>query len=247
MQQAITKAVIDSRVRFPHSAPMLSHDEIREELIRQIDERLIKQVCVARKLGVAPARISEIRRGLRKIQPDEMPVLAEMFGMTEAATKTPQRVEATDHVPHWGKVAQGVWLEQTLSDDEESFVPYDRLKGDPPPVDLFAVTPEGSSMNKVFPLGTQLICRRVPFGFGSFAAGDYVIVQRTAHDLAELTCKRVEIDAEGVYWLHSASHDPRYKEPWRIGSPDESHFADDGIAVIGKVVRAVQDFERVRH
>jgi SOS-response transcriptional repressor LexA len=225
---------------------MVTHDEIRAELIRQIDAKRIKQVDVARKLGIAAARVAEIRSGLRRVQPAEMPTLAEMLGLAESPKSAPRQVESTSFIPNWGRVAQGVWIEQTEARDEQDFVPYDRLKGDPPPTDLFAVTPEGTSMNKVFGPNTHLICRRIPFAIGSFKPGNYVIVERTAHDLVELTCKRVEVDGEGVYWLHSESSDPRYQDPWRIGRPDEAHHADDvEIRVIGKVIRAVRNFESV--
>lgn len=225
---------------------MLTHDEIREELIRQVDDGQVKQIDVARKLGIAPARVSEMRRRARKVQQAEMPVLAEILGLAEPTRPAPRRVESTSLIANWGKVAQGVWLEQTEHSDEQSPVPYDRVNGDPPPTDLFAVTPEGTSMNQRFMPDTQLICRRIPFGTGAVRPGDYVIVQREAHELRELTCKRVEIDNEGIYWLHSESDDPRFQIPWKVGRPSEEAFGDNEIQIIGKVIRAVQDLERGR-
>ena len=64
--------------------------------------------------------------------------------------------------------------------------------------------------------------------------------ERTAHDLRELTCKRIEIDQEGNYWLHSESDDPRFAEPWFIGRPDNGHFTDMEVVIEGRVIRAVQ-------
>lgn len=221
---------------------MLTHDEIRAELIRQIDAGKLKQAQVARHLSIAPARIAEVRKGDRRIQPDEMPKLAELLGMAEPDPTKQNPVDSISHIPNLGRVAQGVWMEQSDSDDE--FVTYDRMRGDSPPIDLFAVTPEGTSMNLRFMPGTHLICRRIPFGNGGFKAGDYVIVRRTAHELHELTCKRLEIDGDGVYWLHSESSDEKFAEPWEIGKPNEDHHDDTEIEVIGKVVRAVQVFEQ---
>lgn len=221
---------------------MLTHDEIRDELVRQIDSGKLKQADVARHLGVAPARIAEVRKGERRIQQDEMPKLAELLGMIEPDPTRRLPVESVSLIPNWGRVAQGVWMEQTEA-DEDNFVTYDRLRNDPPPTDLFAVTPDGTSMNLRFLPGTHLICRRVPFGIGQFKSGDYIIARRTAHDLYEMTVKRVEIDRDGVYWLHSESSDDKFQEPWRIGRPDTDLHHDVEVEVIGKVVRAVQDFE----
>ena len=242
-QAEITKPVIDSRLRFPQFTEMLHHDDIRAELIRQIDAGEIRQAAVAQHLSIAPARIAEVRKGTRRIQQNEMPALAELLGMVEPDRLRLSPVESTADIPNLGRVAQGVWLEEESSDGET--VSYDRLKQDPPPTDLFAVTPEGSSMNLRFLPGTRLICRLVPFGIGKFQPGDYVIARRTAHDLHELTCKRVEVDDEGVYWLHSESSDEKFAEPWRVGRPDSDHHDDMAIEVLGKVIRAVQDFERI--
>ena len=54
------------------------------------------------------------------------------------------------------------------------------------------------------------------------------------------SCKRLEIDAEGNYWLHSESDDPRFAEPWLIGRPDDGHFTDMEVCIEGRVIRAVQ-------
>lgn len=239
----ITKIVIDSSFSFPHAFCMLTPEEIRAELIRQIESGEIGQAAVARHLRIAPARIAEIRNGKRRIQPNELVPLAEYLRMVEPDPIGNAGLGQPDMIPNLGKVAQGVWLEQCTDNEALSPVPYDRFRGDPSPIDLFAVTPEGTSMNLRFPAGTRLICRRVQFGRSSIRSGHYVIVSRTAHDLRELTCKRLEIDSEGNYWLHSESDDPRFAEPWFVGKPDNGHFTDMEIVIEGRVIRAVQDLE----
>ncbi len=219
---------------------MLTAEDILAEMIRQIDAGEIAQVDVARHLGIAPARVSEMKKGARRLQTGEMQPLAQLLGMVEVGVLDGSAIEAPYMIPHLGKVAQGVWLEQTTDEEPLPPVPYDRFRGDPAPTDLFAVTPEGTSMNLRFPIGSRLICRRVCFGNANVASGHYVIVSRTAHDLRELTCKRVEIDAEGNYWLHSESDDPRFKEPWFVGQPDNGHFTDMEVVIEGRVIRAVQ-------
>lgn len=241
-QAVITTTVMDAAFFLPHQPAMLTHDEIRAELLRQIESDKVKQVDVARHLGIAPARISEIRKGTRRIQQDEMPKLAAFLGMREPDVNS-SSVLSSVMIPHWGKVAQGVWLEHGASEPDGDFVIFDRINGDPPATDLFAVTPEGTSMNLRFPAGTRLICRSVSAASGGVQSGSYVIAERTNHDLREMTCKRVEVDDAGVFWLHSESSDPRYSDPWCIGKPDADHHVDSEVRIIGKVIRAVLDFE----
>ena len=222
---------------------MLGHDEIMAELIRQLDAGMISGAEVAAKLVIAPARVSEMRKGKRRLQQREMPIAAALLGMVDPPP-TPPKI-TTVQIPHLGKVAQGVWLEQSFADpDEPEYVPHDMEAGDPGAEELFSVTPEGLSMNLVIPAGVKLICRRVTFGFSQFKTGDLIIVERTAHDLHELTCKEVEIDAQGNYWLHSRSDQPQFKDPIKIGKPDNGHHLDFEIRAIGKVLRGVLNYER---
>lgn len=248
LQALFTKSVIDAGLRFPQLTDMLTHDQIRAELIRQLESEKIKGVDVAAKLNIAPARITEIKKGERRIQQKEMPTLAELLGMVEPPLGSVKPIVSETAVPYLGEVAQGVWLEQSMASDDPTDMPsvvYDRMKGDPGPENLFAVRPVGTSMNLAFrDPRTYLICRRVPFTDYYPKAGEYVIVERTAHDLREYTCKRVEIDGDGVFWLHSESDDPRWHDPWRIGKPDAGHHSDVEITIIGKVIRAIQDYER---
>lgn len=221
---------------------MLDHDAILEELVRQLDAGTVRAKDVAAHLAIAPARVTEMKGGKRRIQPHEMAPLAEYLGLREPPLR--QTPVTTAKIPFLGKVAQGVWLEQTFDHpDDREYIDYDMEPGDPAPTDLFSVLPEGQSMNRVFMPGTKLICRRVPFGLGQFKSGDYVVVERTAHDLREMTCKQVHIDDEGNYWLRSQSDQPQFQEPIFIGAPDNGHHHDYEIRVIGKVIRAVLSFE----
>lgn len=236
----ITKTVIDTRLRFPHVIDMLTAEAILAELIRRLDAKELVGADVARHLRIAPARVTEMKKGERRLQQEEMQPLAELLGLVERDPLSDSAIGNPYMIPHLGKVAQGVWLEQSTEDEPLEPVPYDRFRGDPAPGDLFAVTPEGTSMNLRFPAGSRLICRRVPFGHANIRSGHYVIVSRTAHDLRELTCKRLEIDSDGNYWLHSESDDPRFRDPWFVGQPDDGHFTDMEVAIEGKVIRAIQ-------
>jgi hypothetical protein len=243
MQAGITISVIDTALRFSQPVAMLNHDDILGELIRQLDAKMVKGRDVAAKLNIAPARITEMRKGGRRIQPNEMPILAKLLGLEEDAPLATTRIAKTIEIPHLGRVAQGIWLEQTFAEpDALDTVSYDMRPGDPGAADLFAVTPEGQSMNLRFPPGIQLICRRVPFGFAELRSGDLVVVERTNHDLREMTCKLLKVDADGAYWLHSESDQPQFQDPWFVGKPDDTMHIDTEIRVIGKVLRGVIDY-----
>lgn len=248
-QAIITKSVIDGALRFSQLADMLTPDVIREELIKALVSGRFKGTEVAEKLNVAPSRVTEMKNRDRQVQPQEMEALAEMLGLVPASTGArPHSLHSSNDIPFLGKVAQGVWIEETLAEPDPECVPrvkYDRIAGDPSEADLFALEPEGTSMNLAFPLpNMMLICRRIPFGTGDLKSGDYLIVERTAHELRELTCKRVEIDADGSFSLHCESSDPKYKNVvWQIGMPDAGHHIDEEIAITAKVVRAIVNYD----
>jgi hypothetical protein len=157
----------------------------------------------------------------------------------------PSRVIESPEIPWLGKAAAGVWLEQSVRDpDSMETVPYDRMAGDPGPDNLFAITPEGDSMDLKWPEPVKLIFRWAKFGFADVAPGNYVLVERENHDLYEMTCKRLEIDEEtGDFLLISESSNPKFRDPIRVPrSPEDGDHVDTGISILGKLVRAVQDY-----
>jgi|GEM_PF-5946735 len=62
---------------------MLTHEAIREELIRQLDAKMIKGKDVAAALGIDPARITEMRKYERRVQAEEEEPLARFLGMED--------------------------------------------------------------------------------------------------------------------------------------------------------------------
>lgn len=226
---------------------MLTHDEILTELMRQVDAKLIRQVEIAEALNVAPPRVAEMRAGKRRIQPNEMHILANLLGLTTINKKNIAPLTGKHEVKILGKVAVGIWVEQSLIDkDEAETIDYDRMPGDPGAENLFAVVPEGDSMNLVFPTGSILICRHLYSGFADVRSGDYVIVERENHDLREMTCKRLEVADNGDYLLCSESTNLRFKEPMVVPRSNEDEHVDIGVNVLGRVVRVVIDFDRNR-
>jgi SOS-response transcriptional repressor LexA len=143
-----------------------------------------------------------------------------------------------------GAVAAGIWKEQSDWPEEEQYP----LEVGPSPVrgvERFAVRMEGYSMDKTIPPGSDLECLRVSYGVVEPEPGDLVIVERHAHDLTEMTCKR--LDREGDEWvLRSESTKPEFQEVIRIGTPDKEAFIDNEVKVIGIVIKAHQSHFRRR-
>lgn len=224
---------------------MLSHDEILAEMIRQYEAGMISLADVARKLTIAPARVTEMKNGKRRIQPAEMPILAGILGMI-SPPKSLTSVQEVKSIPVLGKVAAGVWMEQSYSEqDDLPTIEYDRLPGDGDFQDMFAVVPEGASMNRTIPANITLICRRVPFGSSAFKENDLVIVERENHNLREMTCKRLKFAENGDYLLCSESDRPEFSEPFVIKRSVDDEFVDNGISIIGVVLRGVMYFQNL--
>lgn len=166
-----------------------------------------------------------------------------LLALDHVEPMTMRNVLSTTTIPYLGKVAAGLWLDSTFGETQPpEYVTIDRFAGD---VDgeLFAVTPEGPSMNLTIPAHSTLICRRVAYGLDGAVPGDLVVVERINHDLREMTCKRLAMDGD-EYILLSESDRPEFKEPIRLGRPDETLHIDDEITVIGVVLRAIQDLRR---
>lgn len=137
-----------------------------------------------------------------------------------------------------GAVAAGVWREQTEWPEEDRYF----IEVGPSPVaggERFALRMEGHSMDKLIPPGSDLECLRTIFGEIEPVPGDIVIVQRDRHDMHELTCKRLDHDGKN-YILRAESTRPEFQEPIIIGRPDADNFSDDGVQIIGIVLRAHQ-------
>lgn len=81
MQAPITISVTDRPLPASYLSGMLTADEIREELIRQLDAKKVRGVDVARLLSIDPPRVNEMKKRTREVQQREMNPLAEYLGM----------------------------------------------------------------------------------------------------------------------------------------------------------------------
>lgn len=95
-------------------------------------------------------------------------------------------------------------------------------------------------MNRTIQPGADLECLWVKFSPVEPKPGDLVIVERKAHDLVEMTCKRLAMDGD-EYVLLCESYEDEFQEPIRIGKPDNGDFSDDEIRVVGIVLSAKLD------
>lgn len=193
--------------------------EEAEELINQwINKGLLKRgkntVGLAQALGIDQPRITEMRKGRRRVQAAELPVIA---GYLEEPIP-PQLVEIMDpfrRVSIVGRVQAGYWAEpgeDASSEPEFLHVPLPEALRSVPVTGLRV---EGDSMNKIYPAGTRLICASLyDLHEEEPIAGKRYIVRRTRTDGAvEMTVKEVEQDATGKWWLWPRSTDPRHQEP----------------------------------
>lgn len=138
-----------------------------------------------------------------------------------------------------GSVAAGIWREQSDWPSAEQY--FVRFGQSPyPQSQRFAVRMEGLSMNRTIQPGADLECLWVKFSPVEPKPGDLVIVERKAHDLVEMTCKRLAMDGD-EYVLLCESYEDEFQEPIRIGKPDNGDFSDDEIRVVGIVLSAKLD------
>jgi SOS-response transcriptional repressor LexA len=142
-----------------------------------------------------------------------------------------------------GSVAAGVWREHSDWPPEDRY----QLVVGPSPIrggERFALRMDGYSMDKTIPPGSDLECLRVAFGEVEPEPGDLVIVERHAHDLTEMTCKR--LDRDGDEWmLRCESTKPEFRdEVIRLGKARRRHHIDTEIRVVGIVIKAHQSHFR---
>lgn len=154
----------------------------------------------------------------------------------------PLLADADETLEIAGIVQAGIWRAEVSLPQEDRY----RIKVGPPPVagaERFAVRLEGASMDKVIPPGSDLECLRVAFGSVEPKPGDLVIVERTRHELTELTCKRLALD-NGNWVLRAESTKDEFQGDIVVGKPDRDLAIDDETRVVGIVVRAYQNHFR---
>lgn len=201
-----TMSVIDYALRTSQCRAMVTHDELLTELRRWITSGKVRQTEVAAELGIAPPRVNEMLSGRRRIQQREMPILAHFLGMNEGPDPSVRRIARIGMVPASS-------LREALADTSGSIeVPSNLPRG------IFALEVDGESMNKIAPLGCDVIVD--PNDKQLFSGDLYVL----SNEAGEFTFKRFLQDPARLVPL---STDPSHKEI-AIGS--------EPLNIIGRVV-----------
>lgn len=209
-------SVIDSGLRFSQCSPMVTHDEIRDELLRRLEAKEFSGKAIADLLGIAPSRVTEIKNGKRQIQQDEMVTLAKFFGLGEV--DQPDVDSSVIWVPVIGIASAGAWREAVAF--PAYTIPRVRSHGGEK---LFAVEVQGDSMDKMIADGGVAIIN--PEETRLFDGKVYLI---SNHEF-DATIKRYRVNpARFEPVSHNPSHQPIYA--------DEHH-----ISVIGRVLGAWSD------
>lgn len=145
-----------------------------------------------------------------------------------------------------GAVAAGVWLEQTDWPPEEQYeVEVAPLVGREATLERFLVEVRGYSMDKTIPPGSVLDCVRIKYTEIAPEDGDLVIVERNAHDLTEMTVKRLRRGEDG-WELHAESTKPEFQEVLKWSPPDPDLHVDNEVEVTAIVLEARQLHRRRR-
>lgn len=142
--------------------------------------------------------------------------LKELVGDTELVA---QEFSAAQ-IPILGEVKAGNFL---LSDpfqndfEPTEYFPY-AFSPDMKREGIYALRVVGTSMNKVAPEGSILVCHDIYWSGISLNDGDMVVVERRRHDLIELTAKRYRNNGRIELWPES--DDPEWQEPYTVGDMD---------------------------
>lgn len=128
-----------------------------------------------------------------------------------------------------GAVQAGIWRDAVEWPTEDQFVisvpPDDRYLG----IKRFGLQVRGASMDRLYPIGTVLVC--VPFAEigGTPKTGDRVVCIRRNHDgLVEATVKEFVIDDQDRAWLWPRSHQPEFQQPWPLPADEIPMTSDMG-------------------
>lgn len=195
---------------------MVTHDEILQELLKRLAAKEFTGAAIARLLGIPPARVSDLKRGTRRIQQQEMPILARFLGMEAPAGEDSE--SSIIWVPVIGMAAAGGWKEAVQVPAYS--IPRSRKNSSD---NMFAVEVFGDSMDKLIPDGGVAIIN--PDEKRLYDGRVYLIEN---HDF-EATIKIYRVNPSR---FEPASHNPSHK----------TIYADEHkISVLGRVVGAWSD------
>lgn len=146
--------VIDRELRFSQCARVLSNKELIAELRAQLAQKKFTQKMVAEHLRIAPARVTEMLKGGRRVQTDEVAPLASFLGLsTEQETiVVPDDAKPVSTIPLLGEVPGGPWREAIKNATKHVQV---ALPGTRP--HAYALKVSGDSMDRIARDGSEII------------------------------------------------------------------------------------------
>jgi SOS-response transcriptional repressor LexA len=192
---------------------------------------------LASAIGRSPSAVTELLRGKRKLQIDEIGKIARYLGeaVPTFGEAKPERTSIV-HVPVRGEAAPDLWRGPTyIYDDSPAQIPV--VLGEFTMSEQFAFRIVGNQMDKrKIHSGDYVICVPYFLARDRFHTGDIVVVERQDHDLIETTCRELVVAGGGLeLWFRST--DPRLQD--RIDVPDfETMRSGDGmeVRIIGKAI-----------
>jgi SOS-response transcriptional repressor LexA len=211
----------------------MSIDWIKEGLKKEGKSK----IGLAAAIGRSPSAVTELLKGKRKLQVDEITKIARYLDETPPpfGGVEPERTVIVQ-VPVRGEAAPDLWRGPTyIYDDSPAHVPI--VPGEFAMTDQFAVRVVGNSMDKLkIHSGDYLICVAYSLARDHFQTGDVVIVERQDADRIETTCRELVVAGRGLeLWFRSS--DPRYQDPIIIVDA-ETMRSHDGmkVRIVGKVI-----------
>ncbi|NBN79909.1 helix-turn-helix domain-containing protein [Microvirga tunisiensis] len=183
------------------------------------------------------SEISKLERGDRRLTVDWLARLGTALGVSPHELMLPPSEMVTsggvplDLAPHKtmfrrlpvkGEVAAGSWLDfdplRSEPTDWLDFIPDTKLSAD----HVYALKVRGTSLNKIAPDGSVLVCLDAVGAGLAIREGDLVIVAQSREGgLREVTAKRVK-RANGQYELWPESIDPKWQAPIFLNGEDET-------------------------
>lgn len=197
-----------------------------EWIEKRLEELKKTKTGLAAALGVAPPRINEIVGGGRKVQVEELHILAHYLQLSTIEVVNALTSEQ-DVTGDWvtvsvkGAVEAGQWNADAQWPVQEWYpipmpIPerYRKFKS-------FGLEVRGYSMDEVYPPGTTLLCVSLQELNREAESGERVVVER--HNRAgdvETTVKEYHKGPSGERWLMPRSTRPEHRAPLALAQHD---------------------------
>lgn len=174
----------------------------------------------AEQLGVTQATVSRWESGAEPEQ-ENLVALANLEGIsldefTGRVYPAPLKMDSTEVL---GAVQAGTWSTALEWPPDRRYQVFFKPVSTYREIKTFGLEVLGSSMDKVYPPGSVLICVKLLDLHRELRSGERVIVYQVRGDEIEATAKEYIVDEEGQIWLWPRSNDPRHQTPLTYPTP----------------------------